>query len=162
MRSFTISVCLLAAIAATGAFCATQYEGPVPEKPDIPFLKHASKLIPLETGMMKEESVKKDESVMVMNGANSPTRTPLAEPIFLFVSERLDPMRLELYKIETKNGRREIKFKKKGPNGPRPYKIMVNPLGGKLFRIDVNETLDNGQYCFSPTGGDQVFCFEVY
>jgi hypothetical protein len=39
---------------------------------------------------------------------------------------------------------------------------MVNPLGGKLYRIDVNETLENGQYCFSPTGADQVFCFEVY
>jgi hypothetical protein len=141
---------------------ASKYDGPVPEKPDIPYLKHASKLIPLETGMMKEESSKKDDSVMTMTGAASPTRTPLAEPIFLFQYDRLDPMRLELYKIETKGGRREIKFKKKGPNGPRPFKIMVNPLGGKLYRIDVNETLDNGQYCFSPSGDDRVFCFEVF
>ena len=158
MRNITICALLL----ACAALAADKYDGPLPDKPDIPYLKHASKLLPLEAGMMKEENIKKDESVMVMSGATSPTRTPLAEPIFLFSSERLDPMRLELYKIETNKGRREIKFKKKGPNGPRPYKIMVNPLGAKLFRIDVNETLENGQYCFSPTGGDQVFCFEVY
>lgn len=154
------AACLLAASvpAAVGA----TYDGPTPDKPDIPFLKHASRLIPLEMGQMKEESSKHDDSTMVISGADSPTRTPLAEPIFLFVSDRLDPMRLELYKVETNKGRREIKFKKKGPNGPRPYKIMVNPLGGKLYRIDVNETLENGQYCFEPTGGDRVFCFEVF
>ena len=60
---------------------------------------------------MKEENFKKDESVMLMSGTTSPTRTPLAESIFLFSSDRLDPMRLELYKIETNTGRREIKKK---------------------------------------------------
>ena len=158
MRRFIISLCL----GAVALLAAAKYDGPVPDKSDIPYLKHASKLIPLEMGMMKEEAGKKDESVMAMQGATSPTRTPLAEPIFLFLYDRLDPMRLELYKIETKGGRREIKFKKKGPNGPRPFKIMVNPLGGKLYRIDVNETLENGQYCFSPSGDDRVFCFEVF
>ena len=158
MRSFTI----LAVLSAIAAFAADKYDGPRPEKSDVPFLKHASKLIPLETGEMKEEPTKKDETTMIMSGATSPTRTPLAEPIFLFNSERLDPARLELYKIEIKNGRREIRFKKKGSNGPRPYKVMINPLGGKLYRIDVNETLDNGQYCFSPSGDNRVFCFEVF
>jgi hypothetical protein len=161
MRWFTICAGLLASL-ASAALAAEKYDGPVPDKPDIPYLKHASRLLPLDVGMMKEESTKKDDSVMVMTGANSPTRTPLAEPIFLFVTDRLDPMRLELYKIENTKGHREIKFKKKGPNGPRPFKIMVNPLGGKLFRIDVNETLENGQYCFAPVGADQVFCFEVF
>src|SRR5882724_8821598 len=136
----------LATLLALAALAAEKYDGPRPDKSDVPFLKHASKLIPLETGEMKEEQTKKDETTMVMSGAASPTRTPLAEPIFLFNSDRLDPMRLELYKIENKSGRREIKFKKKGSNGPRPYKVMVNPLGGKLYRIDVNETLENGQY----------------
>ena len=158
MRRYSLFGFLLVA----AVFAADKYDGPRPDKADIPFLKHASKLIPLEAGEMKEEASKKDESVMAMTGATSPTRTPLAEPIFLFVSERLDPMRLELYKVENKNGRREIKFKKKGSNGPRPYKIMVNPLGGKLYRIDVNETLENGPYCLSPSGDNRVFCFEVF
>ena len=158
MRRFTLSAILI----ATAALAAEKYDGPRPDKADIPFLKHASKLIPLEIGEMKEEHTKKDETVLAMSGATNPTRTPLAEPIFLFNSERLDPLRLELYKIETKNGRREIRSKKKGPNGLRPYKIMVNPLGGKLYRIDVNETLENGQYCFTPSGDDRVFCFEVF
>ena len=39
---------------------------------------------------------------------------------------------------------------------------MINPLGGKLYRIDVNETLENGQYCLSPSGDNRVFCFEVF
>ena len=141
---------------------AEKYDGPRPDKSDIPYLKHAAKLIPLETGEMKEEPTKKDETTLAMSGAANPTRTPLAEPIFLFNTDRLDPMRLELYKIENKNGRREIKFKKKGSGGPRPFKIMINPLGGKLYRIDVNETLENGQYCFSPSGDNRVFCFEVF
>ena len=158
MRSY---MTILAVLATTLA-AAEKYDGPRPDKPDILFLKHASKLIPLEMGEMKEEGTKKDETMLAMSGATAPTRTPLAEPIFLFNSDRLDPMRLELYKIEIKNGRREIKFKKKGSNGPRPYKIMVNPLGAKLFRIDVNETLENGQYCFSPSGDNRVFCFEVF
>lgn len=158
MRRTTI----LLALTAAAALAAEKYDGPRPDKSDIPYLKHASKLIPLETGEMKEEQTKKDDSTLVMSGATSPTRTPLAEPLFLFNSDRLDPMRLELYKIEIKNGRREIKFKKKGSNGPRPYKVLVNPLGGKLYRIDVNETLENGQYCLSPSGDNRVFCFEVF
>lgn len=162
MQRLVVLAGLLAALVVTVVYGADKYDGPRPAKADIPYLKHAGKLLPLETGEMKEEQTKKDESTMVMSGANSPTRTPLAEPIFLFQSERMDPLRLELYKVETRNGRREIRFKKKGPNGPRPYKIMINPLVGKLFRIDVNETLDNGQYCFSPSGDNRVYCFEVY
>ena len=152
---------MLLSLAGTIA-AADKYEGPRPTKPDVPFIKHANKLIPLEVGEMKEESGKKDQTLLALSGANSPTRTPLAEPLFLFQSEKMDPSRLELYKIETKNGRREIAFKKKGPGGPRPFKIMINPLGDKLYRIDVNETLENGQYCLSPSGGNSVFCFEVY
>jgi hypothetical protein len=158
MRCLLVSILL---VAGTGA-AADKYEGPRPEKADVPYIKHAGKLIPLETGEMKEETGKKDQSVMAMSGASSPTRTPLAEPLFLFQSDRLDPARLELYKVETKNGRREIVFKKKGPGGVRPFKVMVNPLGDKLYRIDVNETLENGQYCLSPSGDNRVFCFEVY
>ena len=106
------------ALLTVAAIAAEKYDGPRPDKPDIPFLKHASKLIPLETGEMKEEQTKKDETTMAMSGATSPTRTPLAEPIFLFNSDHLDPMRLELYRIENKSGRREIKFKKKGLQWP--------------------------------------------
>ena len=153
---------LSALLFVVAALAAEKYDGPRPDKPDIPYLKHAAKLIPLETGEMKEEPTKKNETTLTMVGAEHPTRTPLAEPIFLFSSDRLDPMRLELYQVEAKGGRREIRFKKKGPNGQRPYKIMINPLGGKLYRIDVNETLENGQYAFSASGDGRVFCFEVF
>jgi hypothetical protein len=39
---------------------------------------------------------------------------------------------------------------------------MVKPLEGKLYRVEANETLENGEYALSPDGSDQVFCFQVY
>src|SRR5215475_656694 len=96
---------ICAGLMALCALAAEKYDGPRPDKPDIPYLKHASKLIPLEAGEMKEEQTKKDETTLAMSGATAPTRTPLAEPIFLFNSDRLDPARLELYKVENKGGR---------------------------------------------------------
>ena len=46
--------------------------------------------------------------------------------------------------------------------GAKPLKILINPLGDRLYRIDVNETLEIGEYCLSPNGANQVFCFQVY
>ena len=51
---------------------AQQYDGPRPPKPDIPYLKHASNLIPTETAEAKEEKklqdlVKKTSDSMVSN-----------------------------------------------------------------------------------------------
>jgi len=31
-----------------------------------------------------------------------------------------------------------------------------------LYRLEVNESLENGEYGLTPEGANQVFCFQVY
>jgi hypothetical protein len=153
---------LMIAAAAALANAQAKYTGPKPEKVDIPYLKHASKLIPLEVNEAKEET-RKDQQWAVVKGASSDVRTPLAEPFFIMEQGKIDARVFELYRVEPKGGQRELMLggKKKG-SGAKPYKIMVSPMGERLYRIDVNDTLDNGEYCLSPQGSNQVFCFQVY
>jgi len=148
------AVCLLA---------QNKYTGPRPTKADVPYLLHASNLISTEVGEAKEES-RKDELANVMRGASSPARTPLAEPIFLLLSDKIAPEKLELYKTTVKNGNREVTI----PSNPkkrremRPIKLSFTKLETGLYRLEVNEELENGEYCLSPSGSMQVFCFQVY
>src|SRR5215813_7216262 len=85
-----------------------KYDGPRPPKPDIPYLKHASNLVPTESGTAKEEKGKKDDITYIIDGAASTAKTPLASPIFLFEADKLNPDHLGLYKLEIKSGHREI------------------------------------------------------
>jgi hypothetical protein len=38
----------------------------------------------------------------------------------------------------------------------------VTRLASDLYRIEVNESLEPGEYSLSPEGSNQVFCFEVF
>ena len=159
--------CLLLLLAAALAAPAQKYNGPRPPKPDIVYLKHASDLLPTEMQESKEEK-KGDNITYVVEGATSPVSTPLASPIFLIVADKLPPESLELYKFETKNGRSEITMSPKKPG--RPIRVEITSLtNDKLWRIEVNESLEPGEYSFSPgsnerqgwKGSNQVFCFQV-
>ena len=159
----------LVGIAAAGLLgvlsFAQEYQGPRPEKPDVPYLLHAENLIETEVGEARMEERKK-ETAHILAGVNSPVRTPLAEPIFLFLSEKIRPEKLGLYKLGVGRGQREIAF----PNnprdlirrGPRPLHLTVKNLGDNLYWIEVNEYLEDGEYCLSPSGSQSVFCFQVY
>jgi len=153
----------LAALAAP----AQKYNGPRPPKPDIVYLKHASDLLPIEMQESKEEK-KGDSITYVVEGANSPVSTPLASPIFLMVADKIPPESLELFKLETRNGRREITMSPKKPG--RPIRVEITSLtNDKLWRIEVDESLEPGEYSFSPGANErqgwkvsnQVFCFQV-
>jgi len=136
-----------------------KYSGPRPPKPDLPYLKHAENLVPLEAGTATEEK-KKDDILYVIEGAASTAKTPLASPIFLIEVDKLNPDRLGLYKLEVRNGRREILF---GPKKqPSPIRIEVNRLADKLYKIEVGDSLEAGEYSLSPEQSNQVFCFKVY
>ncbi len=150
-----LSVCL-------AAVAADKYEGPRPPKPDIPYILHASNLIETEVAQATEDKKGKDEMIYRVNGAASPVRTPLAEPIFIFDSEKISPEGLELYKFDVRGGNREVVERKK--RGARAYRLLTTPLGGKLYRIEVNEGmgLENGEYGLTPRDSNQVFCFAVY
>jgi hypothetical protein len=154
-------------LAAALAAPAQKYNGPRPPKPDIVYLKHASDLLPTEMQESKEEK-KGDNITYVVEGANSPVSTPLASPIFLMVADKIPPESLELYKFETRNGRREITMSPKKPG--RPIRVEITRLtNDKLWQLEVDESLEPGEYSFSPgsnerqgwKGSNQVFCFQV-
>jgi len=145
--------------AAVFAAFAQKYDGPRPPKPDLPYLKHASALIPTEATEAQEEK-KKDDILYVIAGASSSARTPLASPILIIEADKIVPDRLGLYKLEVKSGHREILFTRKRP--PQPIRIDVNRLSGNLFKIEVDESLDPGEYSLSPEGSNRVFCFQVF
>src|SRR5579871_58847 len=146
-------------LAAVFAAAGQKYNGPVPAKPDLPYLKHADNLIATEAKEAKEEK-KKDEILYMIEGASSPARTPLAAPIFLLQADKLSPDRLGLYKLEVKNGHREVLTSPKHPL--KGIRTVVSRLGGNLYRIEVDESLEPGEYAFSPEGPNTVFCFQVY
>jgi len=138
---------------------AQKYTGPRPPKADLPYLKHADNLVPTEAAEAKEEK-KKDDILYVVEGANSSAKTPLASPIFLLQAAKLAPERLQLFKLDSKSDRREILFSPKHP--PKAIRVEVTRLGSDLYRIEVNESLDPGEYSLSPEGSNQVFCFQVF
>lgn len=142
-----------------------KYTGPRPPKPDMVYLLHASELVPTEAGEAKEET-RKDVVANVMKGPNSSARTPLAEPIFLIAAEKLDAEKFELYRMDVKNGQREVVVptdpKKRAKNAPKPLRLKWEKIENGLFRLEANEFLENGEYCLTPSGSQQVFCFEVY
>lgn len=160
-----IAAVLLASALVCALFATAQesYSGPRPPKPDIPYLQHADILIETEVAEAREQTRGKNETLYTIAGAASPVRTPLAEPAFLFESGKIPPESLQLYRLEVKNGSREVTPATKRKGG-RPLRLMVSRLSDRLYRIEVNEGLglESGQYSLSPTGSNQVFCFEVY
>src|SRR5579863_8405747 len=101
-------------LAALAAAWGQQYDGPRPPKPDIPYLKHASNLIPTESVEAKQEK-KKDDTLYTIAGAASTAKTPLAMPVFLLKADKLAPDQLDLYRLESKGDHREILFTAKNP-----------------------------------------------
>ena len=149
-------------LAAMGFLSAAEkYTGPLPPKPDVPYLLHASNLIETETGQAREESRKNDTNYVIA-GASSPARTPLAEPIFIIDAQKTSPERFELYRLDVKGGNREVSFSNRRRGGNRPYHLAVTPLGNHLYKIEADEPLENGQYALSPSGDNRAFCFEIY
>ena len=144
------------------AICyGADYDGPRPPKPDIPYLLHASKLVQTEVVEAKQED-DKDETTFAIAGASSSAKTPLAEPIFLLLSDKMSPERLELYRLDVKNGRREVTINQKKRRGPQPLRMSITRVADRLYRLEAAETLENGQYSLSPNDSNQAFCFEVF
>jgi hypothetical protein len=149
-------------LAGSAATAADRYDGPRPEKQDLLYLMHADNLIPTESVDARQEG-KKDEPTYTIPGANSTARTPLAEPIFLLRSDLVDPERLELYKLDVKNGHREVTVAKRRRGGTKALHLTVTKLDGRLYRVEVDEPLDDGQYAISSSDSEtHAFCFEVY
>jgi len=147
---------------ASFAYAADKYNGPVPPKPDLPYLMHADNLVETEVGQAQQEN-RKNDSTFIISGATSPARTPLAEPILIIDAQKISPDRLELYRLEVKGGNREVSISSnRRRGGNRPLHLVVTPLSNHLYRVEVGEPLENGEYALSPNGDNRAFCFEVY
>lgn len=157
MRFRCIALCFAAAFAAT----AQKYTGPLPPQPDLPYLKHAETLVPTEMLEAKEEKGKKEDVTYAIAGAASSARTPLASPIFILQTDKVVAAKLALYKLESRNGRREITFSPK--KQPKAIRVELTRLNSdKLYRLEVEESLEPGEYGLSAEGSNQVFCFQVF
>ena len=151
----------LIGILILGAVAAQKYSGPRPAKPDLPYLVHADTLVETAMSEAKEEK-RKDDMAYIVAGASSSAKTPLAAPAFIFQADQIPAEKIQLYRFDVKNGHREVFFSHKGKGSARARRLNVTPLGGGLFKIDVDESLENGEYGLTPEGSNQVFCFQVY
>lgn len=145
-----------------GALAAAEkYSGPVPPKPDIPYLLHASNLVETEVAQARGEGKNGDK--FVISGASSPARTPLAEPIFIIDARQIQPETFELYRLDVKGGSREVNLNSsRRRGGSRALHLAVKPLGGHLFRVEADEPLEDGEYALSPSNDNRAYCFEIY
>jgi len=154
------SVFAVFVIAGSCLAAAEKYDGPVPPKPDIPYLLHASNLV--ETEVANAEQGRKSDT-FVISGAASPARTPLAEPIFIIDARNIQPDTFELYRLEVKGGKREVNLNSsRRRGGSHALHLAVRPLGGHLYRVEADEALEDGEYALSPSGDNHAFCFEIY
>jgi hypothetical protein len=154
-------VFLVGSLGAGFAPAQSKYSGPRPAKPDVPYLLHADNLLETEMSEAREQPGK-DAITYIISGATSPARTPLAGPLFLFQSDKISPQQLQLYKLEIKGGQREITFSKKKGRTAQPIRLEFRRLEENLYRIEVDESLETGEYSLTPEGSNQVFCFQVY
>jgi hypothetical protein len=153
---------LIFGLSGAGWASLDHYDGPRPPKPDVPYLVHANNLVETESGVAQDSQVK-DKLTHTLAGVSSPARTPMAEPILVVEVQQLQPQKLQLYRLETKGGQRVIEFNTRKPkDNPRPLRFSVTRVGDGLFLLEAQETLDPGQYCLSPSGAQQVYCFEVF
>ena len=134
--------------------------GPVPAKPDLPYLLHADDLISTEVTEARQ-SEQKDGTLYTIAGANSPVKTPLASPAFLIRSDKITADKVQLFALQIHGRQREIMFYKKKKN-PVPFTFTVKSMGDNVYRLEVNESLPAGEYSISPADSNQAFCFAVF
>jgi hypothetical protein len=140
---------------------AEKYDGPRPSKPDLPYLIHADNLVPTESLEATQEGSKGDVTYTIP-GANSTARTPLSSPAFLMIVEEIQADRMQLYKMQSKGGRREMLFARRKKVVARPIRLNVTRLEDNLYKLEVDDILENGEYTLTPQDSNKVFCFEIY
>jgi hypothetical protein len=149
-------------LTALSLLAADKYNGPIPPKTDIPYLMHADTLVETEAVDAHEET-RKDTTTAVVPGAAARAKTPLPEPIFIIRTEKLVPEKISAFKMEVKNGNREvIVSQKKQRNAPKPIYLNATRLGDNLWKLEIDQILEPGQYTLSPDGSNLTFSFEVY
>jgi hypothetical protein len=135
-----------------GLAAALVAQAQTPAQADLPYIKQASTLIPTEAAQARKEG-----AVYVVNGAESPTKTPLPLPIFFVKADKLAPDQLQLYKMESKGGHREF-----STGGSDVLHMEATKLDGGVWKVAVADTLDAGEYVLTAGEPQKVFCFQVF
>ncbi len=148
-------------LAAAFAAPAQKYDGPRPPKKDLPYLKHASSLVPTEAVVAKEDQ-RSNGSLYTIAGANSTVVTPLASPIFLIQADKMAPEKLSLYKLDVKSDHREI-FVNPKKQSPAIRMEATKVSSDNIWKLEADESLEPGEYCLTVDGdaSNQAFCFRV-
>jgi hypothetical protein len=158
---------LMTVFGSAAEIVAAQQKGaePKPPKKDLPYLLEAEKLIPTDPQPATRSNSKDDQTITVA-GASSPARTPLPEPIFLFLPGQIDATQFELIQFQISNGRRQwSKSKQEHPDNDEPQEILrltLRPLGNGVIRIEAAEMLSPGEYALIAKGQNTAFCFTVF
>lgn len=161
MRSLALTPLLVLTFTFSAAG-AEKYTGPVPPKADMLYLLHAANLLETEAKEAREEK-KGDNVTAIIPGESSPVKTPLAEPIFLLKSEKLQPNKIAAYPLEVKGGNREVVVAhRRQKNVAKPIYLDITRVDEGIYRIEVDEELPNGEYTLSPEGSNQTFSFQIY
>lgn len=148
---------LLSAVCLMG----DKYSGPRPPQPDLPYLVHADTLVPTESLVAQQED-RKGEVAYVIAGAASTARTPLASPAFIIQTDQIQADHLQCFKLLSKTGRRECLLRRKNKLVARPIRLNVTRIDEGLYKVEVDELLENGEYALTPSDSNQVFCFQIY
>ena len=45
---------------------------------------------------------------------------------------------------------------------PKAIRMEATKVGDKLYRLEVEASLEPGEYSITPEGSNQVFCFQVF
>jgi hypothetical protein len=148
-------------VLAVGLGAQAKYAGPKPDKKDVPYLIHASTLVQTEIA----RPVPKEDGGMTtwsIPGESSLAKTPLALPAFIIDAAAVSPAKLLLYRFELKGAHRELTLAKNGTGDNQPILITVANLSGTLYRIEVVNEVENGEYGLTIPGSNQFFCFSVF
>lgn len=163
MKTLAAIVALLVlGVLMPAVYAEMPYHGPKPAKKDHPYLMLGNKLAETEESEANQRE-EKNRTTYTVSGASSNARTPLAEPAFLVLSEKIKPESLSLFPMRVDKGNRTITFNAKPKkDDPRPVPLLFHQRKDGTTVIEANQYLDPGEYCLSPDGANTVFCFQVY
>ncbi len=81
--------------------------------------------------------------------------------MLLIKADKVNPQRLQMYRLEVKDGHREITASGKKRADVIHVLEVTRLTSDGVFRMEVADDLDSGQYVLSLEGTNQGFCFTI-
>jgi hypothetical protein len=136
-----------------------KYSGPPLPKKDFAYLVRGDSLVEMEFAIAEPRD-DNDRVTFVIAGAGSLVKTNDVAPAIVIDVSKLPTDLLQLYRVESRDGHREISIPKRGRR-PQPVPMITTKLGGNLVSLKPVEDLTSGEYSLTPQGSNAVFCFTV-